>query len=93
MDFQVLENVMKIYDELKSEKTQEELAQIFEVGSAMQDKIAKIFDTGKNAADDVVNIAKILLAMIDRLSQPEGARALPKPIKECRTLSDVAALL
>ena len=93
MNLHLFDKVLNIYEEMQSEKTQDELAEIFKVGTDMVGKVEEMFAIGKDAADDVVRISLMFMALVDRMAQPEGQRALPKPMKECHTLADIAALL
>lgn len=93
MNLTMFDNVLKIYQELQSTKTHEELTEIFKAGNHMIEQAGQMFAVGQDAANDIVQISMIFLAMIERLAQPEGQRALPKPLKECRTLADIAASL
>lgn len=85
---EILTITESVLNELRSEKTAEEVQQIFQEGAELRDKVGEMFKVGKEAAEDISQIVVLVANIVDRMEDAALTRSVPKPVKGISTLDD-----
>lgn len=89
MIIQVLTTIENTYNRLKSEKTQEELEEIFDIGENFKEKVIKMFHIGIDAADDAVEIFMLTVSVFEQLVAPSMSRSIKEKSSFDQLVSDI----
>lgn len=85
-----------IWEALRSQKTRAELDQILELTDDIKNKVVKAFHVTVDAADDVAEVAIIVMEAAARIGNTvagEQSRVIAKPIQEIRSKTDLVDLV